>query len=370
CNGSCCAGSCGKSSFCDFALGLCVYSINDECNPSIMCGVDAQCSSLPPDCPEECPDNCGYSSYCLGEKCYYNDTLVCNPIKGCFNDSTCVLGKCGNGKADAGEMCGEPGLSCPSNNFDCINCECICSSPEIICGNDCCLASECVNGVCVGGEECELPEVECGNDCCLASECVNGVCVGGEECELPNIVCEDGSCCSPDQCAIKNICIDDKCKPSLTKTCFPGCESDAECIIGSGKFWDNSCGWNTPGFLFNINNIEEISGEIFFDLNYICSKPNILSLELNNASSPKKNIFLRDNLSCNLNNNSIKIKSTNLEGLHEICFTLGNNMPCCVFKNIKLKQDINIPDNNLISLVLFFVLIVGIIFVQNKKLKK
>ncbi|HNV00880.1 MAG TPA: hypothetical protein PKK60_00430, partial [archaeon] len=64
CNGSCCAGTCGKNYLCN-ASGVCVADGDDVCNPSNTCGSSCPCPSGQVMCNGSCcAGSCGKSSFC------------------------------------------------------------------------------------------------------------------------------------------------------------------------------------------------------------------------------------------------------------------------------------------------------------------
>ncbi|HLK13123.1 MAG TPA: right-handed parallel beta-helix repeat-containing protein [Candidatus Binatia bacterium] len=75
---------------------------------------------------------------------------------------------CGNGVADPGEQCGEPGLACTDPCTHCVQCRCALSTP--VCGD----------GIVCGTEQCEA-DAQCGaGEVCRGCQCVNApVCASG-----------------------------------------------------------------------------------------------------------------------------------------------------------------------------------------------
>jgi hypothetical protein len=86
------------------------------------------------------------------------------------------LQHCGDGTVDAGEQCGEPGLSCADPCTQCAGCTCV--TPAPVCGDSL---------VC-GGEQCEV-DGDCGaGETCSGCACVNApVCASGIPIQKPSL---------------------------------------------------------------------------------------------------------------------------------------------------------------------------------------
>lgn len=113
------------------------------------------------------------------------------------------IAKCGDGNADVGEQCGEPGLRCPLGQL-CGRTSCLCSG-----------GGACGNGVADRGEECGEPGLQCplsqlcGKRTCLCSGgglCGNGVADPGEQCRDGNLVCGSGEKCN----ALSCVCYEER----------------------------------------------------------------------------------------------------------------------------------------------------------------
>src|SRR5262249_62094892 len=75
---------------------------------------------------------------------------------------------CGDGVADSGEQCGEPGLACADPCTHCVQCTCVPSAP--VCGD----------GLVCGAEECESDGQCATGAACTACQCVSPpVCASG-----------------------------------------------------------------------------------------------------------------------------------------------------------------------------------------------
>ncbi len=104
---------------------------------------------------------------------------------------------CGNGSADRGEQCGEPGLSCPQGQT-CNSTSCLCSGGGL-----------CGNGTINQGEQCGEPGLICPQDqtceagwclCQGAVTCGNGSADRGEQCGEPGLSCPQGQICGQNTC--------------------------------------------------------------------------------------------------------------------------------------------------------------------------
>lgn len=115
----------------------------------------------PPPPSMECGQSCSASSPCRSGFTCDNGTCkmpycISNPAS-C--DSTgCQPVACGDGATNAGEECGEPGLTCGSGEI-CMTDSCICLPS--ICGDDCTSDSQCGNGQ------------SCSNGTCKLDVCIN-----------------------------------------------------------------------------------------------------------------------------------------------------------------------------------------------------
>ena len=138
---------------------------------------------------------------------------------------------CGDGRANAGEQCGEPGLSCPSGSV-CDTRVCICDPdvPRPYCGD----------GRVNAGEQCGEPGLSCpeGQDCnerfCSCSgapQCGDGTIDPGEQCSEPGLRCGPGTYCEDRSCI---------CMPFVTKgRCNNGIlEEGEECDDGNARDFD------------------------------------------------------------------------------------------------------------------------------------
>jgi len=137
-----------------------------------------------------------------------DDYLFCNGPGTCdpdmvWGDSNERLGGCrcenipvcGDGVADPGEECGEPGLVCPDDRPVCNGC--ICQAP--LCGD----------GTADPGEECGEPGLECPpeapvcSDCqCIPAVCGNGALEPGEQCDVGFACPSDRPFCWGCQCVL------------------------------------------------------------------------------------------------------------------------------------------------------------------------
>ena len=111
-----------------------------------------------------------------------------NARKPCTKDADCGAA-CGNGKAEAGEDCGEPGRSCSGANQFCQNCTC--KTPQ--CGNGFRESGE----TCDGLDGCALGS--CAADCKKCETCGNGVIEFNENCDpkaTPDTGCPPGQTCN------------------------------------------------------------------------------------------------------------------------------------------------------------------------------
>ena len=110
------------------------------------------CSNNPPPPPPpppgplaSCGESCGSTSDC--QSSFVCDSGICKlPVcltPGACSDGACIPVNCGDGKIDAGEECGEPGLSCGVGEV-CVTNSCVCVNNQ--CGNSCNSDNECPTG--------------------------------------------------------------------------------------------------------------------------------------------------------------------------------------------------------------------------------
>jgi len=404
----CCGITCGNCESC--SAGACIPDPDPCCgNPDPCCGstdpgcypdycelnpTDPICQCEYPLCSGECcsPEDCVIAKYCFEDTCRSgpickgkpecNDNADCQCEEGeilCADGQCCTEEECsfkkicdisGNCVVSSTQTC-EPG--CITDN----ECEPDCPAGEILCGDgECCSRLECsVKLICKDGS-CQLSSTSTCEPPCNPNTCGGGS--DPEPCPSGTILCDDGVCCAEEQCAIKNICNDGKCIDSETKTCSAGCTNDTECNGGTpptdkvGTIWYKDCGWNKTGFLYSINKVTKLINTendmegIFFDLNYKCDNSNNLKIEINSIEGEKKNVFSETTI-CDTSNKNYNVGTLNNSGFYEFCFTLNNEPPCCVFKNIQPTSEINIPDNNLITIILLLLIIVSLIKIKPKK---
>ncbi len=151
---------------------LCVAEVEDlgcgDCGGAVDCGDDLcaeteSCETCPADCGP-CPTDCGNGVCDDGEDCL-----------GCSKD-------CGECSGDCCAANDTPGCA------DAVLSGCVCDHDPYCCQVE-------WDATCVG----EVEEFGCG-DCGVAPFCGDGVCMGGETCELcPEDcgACADGACCEP-----------------------------------------------------------------------------------------------------------------------------------------------------------------------------
>ncbi|HLD03117.1 MAG TPA: hypothetical protein VJC07_05470 [Candidatus Nanoarchaeia archaeon] len=185
-----CSGSC-----------TCEYSNNDI----DTCGgaYDTKVSS-PNSCGQE--EQCRLNADCAG----FGPDWTCNSICLCDPPSTC-----GDGNQDAGEQCGEPGLSCQAG---------------YTCNSKCqCILATCGNSVMDPGEECEkhtpcdTPYV-CNTGTCLCQGCGNNRVDAGEE-------CDDGNTANGDGCS--STCqTETACGATTAPSCGGACPGGQICVSG------------------------------------------------------------------------------------------------------------------------------------------
>ncbi|HEX5037027.1 MAG TPA: hypothetical protein VFX30_07690 [bacterium] len=196
------------------------------------CGDDPVCSSeLGEDC-STCPQDCG------------------------------ACAACGDGHADAGEECGEPGLSCAGitncgadgSGCICDGCRCaplcvvdtVCNGSEDCnnCSADCGACPVCGDGQLDPGEQCDDGNTS-SDDCCSATcQFETGSCDDDNSC-TDGDSCSQGACVagSPVTCNDHEDCTDDSCDPLSgcvftnddTNACTDNnvCTSDDACQSGS-----------------------------------------------------------------------------------------------------------------------------------------
>lgn len=155
---------------------------NEVSNPSTQTNVDTEnivCPPVPVWTRQVGSDACEVSNYTNEYGC--SDVApgyeLCNPLDTQVPDPVC-----GNGTVEAGEGCGEPGLSCSANQ-SCYNCGCVeqdvnISDPSICPQWSPPAPSFCTDGVIVPGgvddRGCQLPPD------CVVSECGDGTCDANE----------------------------------------------------------------------------------------------------------------------------------------------------------------------------------------------
>ncbi|MDD4287410.1 MAG: FG-GAP-like repeat-containing protein, partial [Candidatus Peribacteraceae bacterium] len=137
------------------------------------------------------------------------------------HSSSSLPAVCGNGTAEAGEQCGEPGLASCTSGKTCQSCQCVSvagsSSSSIVVTSSSSSVSQtvCGNGIAETGEECEVG-VPCpfGWACdflhcaCLDQPmCGNGTADPVEQCGEPGLLCASGKTCSHCQCIAPLACI-------------------------------------------------------------------------------------------------------------------------------------------------------------------
>ena len=107
-------------------------------------------------CGGSCTDDndCTSGHVCDGSTC---KLPTCTTPGNCSDDA-CEPVACGDGNADAGEECGETGLSC-GNGETCIVESCICQTTS--CGDDCSNSAECPN------------DHTCSNGTCTLDACID-----------------------------------------------------------------------------------------------------------------------------------------------------------------------------------------------------
>jgi len=223
-----------------------------QCDPNIKVSTPL-CNNGRADPGEQCGDpgtglckanevckNCGCIP--IPQNCVHNGKIdaneKCDPTAnptGCALSEVCsptcvcakAMAKCGNGQADFGEQCGEPGLSCPviPGLFGaCIGCNCWYFFPPWP------PFGGCGNGFKEAGEECEA-DIDCANPPggTASPLCNKATC----KC---NRICGDARVDSPnDEAPPKN----EKCDPPGSKCTLPDgsigvCDNNCGCVVGCG----------------------------------------------------------------------------------------------------------------------------------------
>ncbi len=166
----------------------------------------------------------------------------CKCIAGTFTKSSC-----GDGRADAGEQCGDPGTpGCPIGSM-CVNCKCW--AVPLTCGN----------GVKDAGEQCDpgKPGVACpagqtcsGNCLCVKkSKCGNGKVEPGEQCEkaadCPNGLPGTFKACLACGCAYFGAPMGGCGDNFVDKPAGEECEKDQDCANPPGGTASPTCNKNT-----------------------------------------------------------------------------------------------------------------------------
>ena len=206
--------------------------VGETCTPVVGTGTD--------DCltDADCEDT-HYACNWDDEECVL---LSGDGIDSCTFDSDCVpVGSCGDGTVDAGEECGEPGLSCSAGEV-CVNCSC-----ELGTG------ANCIGCYC-------FPDMS-GETTCLTNEdccwCGDGIVNGSEQCE------------SDSDCGADEICVNCDCVPSFTGANCAGCFCTPDMSGVITCFTDEDCCWCGDGI---INGSEqcEFSSDCFGFPNAVC----------------------------------------------------------------------------------------------------
>lgn len=218
--------------------GDCVSGEALQCDDGEGCTVDAcdplvGCTTTPGSGPCNDGDDCTFNDQCAGGSCVGGTAVFCNDGNPCTSDS-CI-----------------PGLGCQNipNSSPCSD------------FNACTVGDQCVGGFCQSGPflSCEdgnpctddfcSPASGCtsffntspcddSNPCTLASQCLNGGCIGSVIDE-----CSDGNLCTTDVCDPLSGCVNidnsDPCEDGDACTGPDFC-SGGECVGGSGGSCDDS----------------------------------------------------------------------------------------------------------------------------------
>ncbi|MCC7345669.1 MAG: hypothetical protein IT573_12075, partial [Deltaproteobacteria bacterium] len=168
---------------------------------------------------------------------------VCDPSDGetcgtCPQDcGACPA--CGDGNADEGEECGDPGTS-PGTCTAPETCEgCRCVPPPPVCGNN---DQEL-------GEECDgTDNAACGNlgctDQCECKRCGNGTVDSGEQCDNPNDPCCNADCTfnTGNECDDGQFCTEnDACNGGACNGSPKTCDDGVQCTVDSCNETSDQC---------------------------------------------------------------------------------------------------------------------------------
>ncbi|MDO8648751.1 MAG: DUF4215 domain-containing protein [Candidatus Peregrinibacteria bacterium] len=271
---------------CNSAGKMCVFGEDLLHIPDLLPDGFGPIASLPKGCNEGLPLSFyeQNSTWSFGALCITGGTNSCSTGMMCnFRECSCVVGggTCGDGTAQTGEQCGEPGLTCPeSQSCNLSTCHCSggglcenddiddgeqCNEPGLFCpeGQSCddntCLCSGgglCGNGDIDTAEQCNEPGLFCpeGQNCgeitCLCSGgglCGNDEIDDGEECGEPGLTCPSGQTCNTNTCGCSSggecgndeIDEDEDCgEPGLSCPSGQTC-NETSCICSGGGFCGN-----------------------------------------------------------------------------------------------------------------------------------
>jgi hypothetical protein len=243
---SACPGACRPDCSCmatgDANFGFCGDNIIEKPNKD---GVTEDCE--PPGARDP------VTGQLISSACFLRNAL--GQITGtgaCDDKCKCVAGAftksaCGDGKADAGEQCGDPGTAgCAAGNM-CVNCKCW--AVPLTCGN----------GVKDAGEQCDpgKPGVACpagqtcsGNCLCVKkAKCGNGKVEAGEQCEkasdCPNGLPGTFKACLACGCAYFGWPMGGCGDGDVDKAAGEECETDKDCANPVGGIVSPTCNKNT-----------------------------------------------------------------------------------------------------------------------------
>lgn len=244
------------------------------------------------------------------------------------------------------------------------------------CGNNIIEGSEVCDGADLNSKTCQTQGYDSGNLACNNncldfnySACVPINPTPDPVCNPPNQICDDGTCCSG-VCGYGTSCIGGTCIVDAVTSCNPV----SNCTISP-----NSCASiivdpipTTPSGS-NLNKILVLEAEK--DVNLSTRIRCDFSTDANLLIKWKDGSTQINNFDCNsqLIKTLYSIPNLPKEGMVEVIATIPQPCDVCqktVFVSISEPTQTTIPDNNLISIILFFVLIISLVFVQNKKLKK
>ncbi len=215
-----CGGPCCGNGNCDVELGETCSTCPEDCDVcKPVCG-DGICDPDHPEFPEDCTN--------------------------CPEDCVDCPEECGNGEKEGDEECDD-------GNTD----------PDDGCDEECKLETDCPNGTCEEGENCENCPDDCPDDCCGNGECDDAL---GETCET----CPD-DCCEPgcgdgivqaedgEQCDDGNIDPDDGCDEECKLEPVAAEEGD---ILITEIMKDPSIASDTDGEWFELYNTTEYDIDI------------------------------------------------------------------------------------------------------------